>query len=290
MAMILLDWARMGTSYCVSGAVVNDNRKPTSIASKVLSSVGYPEGRSAPTIRASPAKATQPSAAPSSTTANQVRMVRTLLARYRQTPVRNAGWSSYLMDGHSRWESFELIGLAETAPEPPHLEDISVRSFRSRKILASPEHRQTILAETAIQPGDPIFGVPLVTTRSSAYLLSGTGHRSLATLMVPFDRIRFEGASRLGAQEPDMRVWLPIDDLGDRLLPEKDNRVFKRCEAGGTSVTERANRLNRYIEQMGGKIAVRLGLSRAFQGRPSGQKGVCWLMADGFFSFSNPQT
>jgi hypothetical protein len=39
---------------------------------------------------------------------------------------------------------------------------------------------------------------------------------------------------------------------------------------------------------MGDQVAVRLGLSRAFNSR-SGEPGVCWLMADGFFSLTEPQ-
>src|SRR5262245_57022886 len=37
------------------------------------------------------------------------RVVRPLLAKFRAAPVRNVGWSAYLLDGHARWEIFELI-------------------------------------------------------------------------------------------------------------------------------------------------------------------------------------
>ena len=41
------------------------------------------------------------------------------------------------------------------------------------------------------------------------------------------------------------------------------------------------------VQQMGDPVAVRLGLSRAFQGGAG--NAACWLMADGFFSLKDPQ-
>jgi hypothetical protein len=38
----------------------------------------------------------------------QLRIVRPLLAAQQVAPVRNIGWSPYLMDGHSPWEIFDL--------------------------------------------------------------------------------------------------------------------------------------------------------------------------------------
>src|SRR4051812_1127485 len=63
----------------------------------------------------------------------QWRIVRPLLARHREAPVRNVGWSAYLMDTHCRWEIFELVGPAPAAPEPPHLEDVWVTGLQSRR-------------------------------------------------------------------------------------------------------------------------------------------------------------
>src|SRR5260370_3274741 len=112
--MILLDWTRMGKSYCVAGAVEQPG--------------GY-------------------------------RMVRPLLAKNRNAPVRNVGWSAWQLDGHTRWEIFELIGPESAAPEPPHLEDLWIRAMRSRRTLASPELRRAILGATLIKPGQSNFGV-----------------------------------------------------------------------------------------------------------------------------------
>jgi hypothetical protein len=243
--MILLDWTRMGSSYCLAGVVTQEGR---------------------------------------------IQVVRPLLARSRNAPVRNVGWSAYLMDGHARWEVFELIGPAPAPQEPPHLEDVWVRALSPQKALASPERRRAILAQTVAASDEPIFGVPLATTRSAAYLLPGTGRRSLTTVIVPVDRIRFEGSWRQGATEPDMRAWIPVGNLGERLVPVKDHHLLKKTEAAGSNPGKRAKMLNLLIQQMGEQVAVRLGLSRAFQGRPDGGQSLCWVMADGFFSLSDPQT
>src|SRR5438105_15682798 len=105
--MILLDWTRMGKSYCLAGAVIQDQ---------------------------------------------QWRIVRPLLTKYREGPVRNVGWSAYLMDGHARWEIMELIGPEPATPQPPHREDLSVRAMRSRRSFASPHQRRAILAATMPPP------------------------------------------------------------------------------------------------------------------------------------------
>src|SRR6516225_5874640 len=98
--MVLVDWTRMGTSYCLAGAILDGN---------------------------------------------SVQVVRPILSRYRTSPVRNAGWSPYLLDGHARWEIFELVGATQADTMPPHLEDIWVRSLRPHKCLAAPEQRRSIL-------------------------------------------------------------------------------------------------------------------------------------------------
>src|SRR6516225_7118935 len=106
---------------------------------------------------------------------NPIRLVRPLLTKFRDAPVRNVGWSAYLMDGHARWEIFELIGVQPAAPEPPHLEDLWVRALRPRHSSASQEQRRAILGATIASPDVPIFGSELATTRTAAYLLPGTG-------------------------------------------------------------------------------------------------------------------
>ena len=82
--MILLDWTRMGNTYCLGGALTERGR---------------------------------------------IQIIRPLLTRFRNAPVRNVGWSAYVMDGHARWEIFELVGPSPAVPQPPHLEDLWVRSL-----------------------------------------------------------------------------------------------------------------------------------------------------------------
>jgi hypothetical protein len=193
------------------------------------------------------------------------------------------------MDGHSRWEIFELIGAVSAPPEPPHVEDLWVRSLRCLKKMAEPDLRRFILTRTMAPVGEAVFGVPLVTSHIGAYLLPGTGKRSLATVNVPAGRMRFESSWRVGAPEPDVRVWLPVPDLGERLLPVKDHHLLKKVEKAGVGPRERAKMLGSLIESMGEEIMVRLGLSRPFPGKDQHGPGFCWLMADGFFSVSDPQ-
>src|SRR5437016_2513042 len=176
--MILLDWTRMGKTYCLDGVTVQDGRQ---------------------------------------------RVVRPLLSRHREEGVRVGGWSAYLLDGHGRWEEFELVGAQPAAPDPPHLEDVWVRALRPRRRTAPAEQRRAVLAATQAGPGEPLFGAPLLTTRSAGYLAPATGQRSLATLVVPAGQLVFGGAGRAGAPEPDLHVKLPIPEIGERVLRVKDH-------------------------------------------------------------------
>jgi hypothetical protein len=241
--MILLDWTRMGKTYCLAGVVAENGA---------------------------------------------YRVVRPILARHRDASVRNAGWSPYLVDGHSRWEVFELIAPEPAAIEPPHLEDLWVRVLQSRRRLADPGQRQAILTATLMKPGETLFGVPLSATRSAAYLPPGTGQRSLATLTVASREIAFTASQRDGTPEPDVRVRLPLPGLCHRPLPVKDHHLLLRAERASTSVDRLLRHLARVVQQMGEQVAVRLGLSRPYQPRADGP-GYCWLMVDGFFSLSDPQ-
>jgi hypothetical protein len=242
--MILLDWTRMGRSYCLAGAVVE---------------------------------------------ADGVRVVRPLPARACRLPVRNVGWSSWLLEGHSRWEVFELVGPVEPGPEPPHLEDLWVRGLRSRHCLAPPGERRALLEATAAQAGEDLFGAPLATTRAAAYVSPGQGRRSLATLIVPAGTLQFSASWRQGAPEPDVRVRLEVPPLEGRFLSVKDHHLLRRAEQSGPGLNDRVRALQQAVRQMGAKVAVRLGLSRAFATRPHERTGPCWLMADGFFSLADPQ-
>jgi hypothetical protein len=219
----------------------------------------------------------------------QYRIVRPLAAKSHLDADRKLGWSPYLLDGHRRWEFFELIGPQLAKPDPPHLEDVWVRALESNHCSANRDLRQAVLAATAVKPGDPLFGVRLTSSRLAAYLRPGTGNRSLATLLVPAGQITFRAALRDGADEPDVRVMLNIPGLEGRLLPVKDHHVLLRAEKVGERVQEINQVLNEAVREMGDPVAVRLGLSRAFPPREDCGPGYCWLMADGFFSFTDPQ-
>src|SRR5262245_34248853 len=73
------------------------------------------------------------------------RIIRPLMAHGRESPVRNTGWSGFLLDGHARWEIFEVIGSRTAEPVPPHLEDVWVRAIKPCRTTASREIRQAIL-------------------------------------------------------------------------------------------------------------------------------------------------
>jgi hypothetical protein len=219
-----------------------------------------------------------------------VRIVRPLLVKHRDAPVRNVGWSAFLLDGHARWEIFELISAEDAPPEPPHLEDLWVRAMRPRRRSATPAQRRAILQATAVPTGQPLFGESLTLAKSSAHLMPGTGNRSLATLQVPANGIRFSASWREGAPEPDVRAALGISPLGNRLLPVKDHHLRMRAEQSASNLTALVRALDAAVGGMGQSIAVRLGLSRAFQNNPGHGLEACWLMIDGFFSWDDPQS
>ena len=192
------------------------------------------------------------------------------------------------MDGHSRWEVFELNHPEPAEPCPPHLEDLWVRGMHSRRIFADSALRRAILQATLVQPGAPWFGAALTTTRAAAYLLPRTGSRSLISLVVPARAIQFTVSWREGAPEPDYRVSLAVPELQGRSLPVKDHFLLQRAEIAADEVYGRIRALTLAVQQMGERIAVRLGLSRSFQAMPGRAESVCWLMADGFFSINDP--
>lgn len=242
--MILLDWTRMGGTYCLAGAVP-------------------PQG---------------------------YRIVRPLPVKNRPLPVRKFGWWFRPFEGHSRWEVFELVQPATADPQPPHAEDMWVARPRATGRLAPVEQRRAILEATLAKPGEELFGQPLLPTRASAYLPPGAGLRSLATVRIPATSITFTGSLRECAVEPDFRVQMPVPDLGSRTLPVKDHHLLLRAKAAGPDVHAQIAALQAALRAMGDDIAVRLGLSRAFSSKDSGgTSSACWLMADGFFSWSDPQ-
>jgi hypothetical protein len=217
------------------------------------------------------------------------RVVRPLLARERGAPVRAIGWAPRYLYGQARWGLFELIGPEPAAVEPPHVEDLWVRALRPRRKLAAPEQRRAILTATAAQAHETPFGTPLAGTRTAAYLRPGTGRQSLATLVVPADRITFTAAERHGAALPDVRVTLPVPGVGERVLPVKDHCLLYQAERAPTDLDGQLTLVRHAVQHMGEQVAVRLGLSRPFTPRADGGEGFCWLMADGFFSMADPQ-
>jgi hypothetical protein len=221
--------------------------------------------------------------------AHPVKIVRPLHVKQHDAPVRNLGWSPYLLDGHSRWEIFELVGPTPANPEPPHLEDLWVRSLRPRRRSATPEQRRAILRATAAPLGEPVFGASLLLTTSTAHLPVGEGGRSLATILIPSGGVRLSASLREGAPVADVRASLGVPPLGARLLPVKDHHLLLRAERTATNLTALAREIERIVRGMGETLAVRLGLSRPFQHEPTHGPEACWLMIDGFFSLSDPQ-
>jgi hypothetical protein len=219
----------------------------------------------------------------------QLRVVRPLPMAQLAAPVRNLGWSPFLMDGHSRWGIFDLLGPKPAVPSPPHLEDLWVRGLQSRRRFADTAERRAILQATRTQPNEPWFGAPLTATRSNAYVAPRTGQRSLVSLVVPARCVRFTASWREGTPEPDYRVYLDVPELQGRSLPVKDHFMLQQAESASAAIMGRIEALNRAVAGMGEEIAVRLGLSRSFQAAPGRSESACWLMADGFFSFNDPQ-
>ncbi len=216
-----------------------------------------------------------------------LRVVRPLPARSRNSPFPNTGWSPFLLDGWARWDVFELVAPEPGAGLAPHTEDVWVQDLRPRRTSAAPAQRRTILQATLTPADQPLFGTALKPTRAAAFLDPGTGSRSLAGALVPTRQVAFSAVRREGAAEPDFRVRLPVPGLGERILPVKDHFLLRQAELAGEGEEARVNALSRALRQMGEQIVVRLGLSRPYPpGRPD---AACWLMADGFFSSSDPQ-
>jgi len=244
MDLILLDWTRMGKTYCLAGVVVQNN---------------------------------------------QYWVVRPLPPEARTGPVRNIGWPHWQMQGHSRWEIFEMVDPEPATPQPPHLEDVLVRGLKTRGGVASPAERQAILRATLTPSGQSIFGQPLQGPPRRTSLAPGTGVRSLAGVMVPANSIVFSREPRPGRDEPTFRVTLDLPEVGRVNLPLKDHFLLLRAELAGDTPEVCLSSLTWFVRQMGDPVAARLGVSRPYQGDPSQADGVCWLMANGFFSLNDTQ-
>lgn len=262
MEMILVDWTRMGKTFCIAGLVS--------------------EGQGWRTVRPMPVGVRVVSPRP-----GMWGIVDAVLAGppkpARTEPPPNVGWFPDQLGNLRRWDTVELVGPKPVELEPPHTEDVLVHALRPTGRSVPVESRARILSGTCVQGFKPHFGVPLLHTRTSAYLKPGMGERSLITSIVPSHELFFEVSRREGAATVDARVRLKVPGVGVKLLPIKDH--FLLCQAeqvAGTDPTRESKALRQAVEQMGRNIAVRLGLSRGFDtGR--GERR-CWLMADGFFS------
>ena len=217
--------------------------------------------------------------------------VRPLLHKRSESPVRNVGWSAYLLDGHCRWEVFELVGPRTPPRQPPHVEDVWVRSLRPLKRMATPLQRRTVLQADQHPASESLFGQPFLPLHAAAGVSPGAGDRSLATLVVDRRSLTFSSVTRSGRAGPDYRVTLDVPGLGPRCLPIVDHFLLAAAELAGTEPAVRLRELERIVAQMGQRIAVRVGLTRPFAPEGSDQPtaAVCWLMADGFFSPDDPQ-
>ncbi len=263
MEMILVDWTRMGKTYCVAGFVA--------------------EGDGWRTVRPMPLAATAPIARP-----RLWGVVDALLggSRSRQLdrpdrPPPNVGWFFSQLDTLRRWDIVELVEPKPADVERPHTEDVWVRSMRPTGRTVASEDRPAILRQTCAEETTPYFGVPLLTTRSSAFLRPGTGERSLVTVIVPSHEIWFDASQREGAAEPDVRARLRVPGVGTKLLPVKDHHLLCHAERSAADALGRARVMRETILKMAPTIAVRVGLSRGYDSGRGERR--CWLMADGFF-------
>jgi hypothetical protein len=213
-------------------------------------------------------------------------VVRPLWVHHRHAPVRNVGWTPFVMDGHSRWEIFELVGPEPAVFQPPHCEDVWVRDLKPTRRLANRDQRRAVLESTLACPTRHLFGSPLTPTTSSAYLAPGSGERSLTTVVLTADRVRFFATSRPHAGDVDLRVRLGAPGFEGRLLKLKDHFLLRQAEQASVNLNGQLKCVQQAVRRMGERIAVRVGLSRPFA--PDGGEPRCWLMADGFFSFTDP--
>jgi hypothetical protein len=216
-------------------------------------------------------------------------VVRPLPGWRQDAPVPNVGWVPEDVNGYSRWQLFELVGGRPADSVPPHLEDTWVSALRPLGRVASPAERRGILQATLRRSGESFFGAPLVMTKATAYLPPGTGRRSLTSILVPANGITFAACWREGTPLPDYRVALHGAGIHFRNLAVKDHFFLERAESASKNLDERVREMSRAVHEMGNEVVVRLGLARAFQATPARQQCPCYVMADGFFSFTDPQ-
>jgi hypothetical protein len=253
MEFVLIDWTRMGKTFCVAGLVA--------------------EGGAWRTVRPMPV-ALRP------TPHIGVGTQKTESGSLPSVP-RNVGWLPRQLELFARWDILELLDPQPAEVERPHTEDMWVRLLRPTGRSIATERRAALLREMCTQAASPRFGAQLLTTAMSAYLKPGSGDRSLTTIILPSGEISFEASARGGATDVDVRARLNLPGLGTKLVPVKDHHLLRHGELSATDPAGLARVLRETVAAMGPSVAVRLGLSRGFvsgHGEPR-----CWLMADGFF-------
>jgi hypothetical protein len=206
------------------------------------------------------------------------------------------------------WDIVLLVEPRQADFERPHTEDVWVRGIRVTGRTVPIERRGAILKATEVDGTKPLFGEPMHTTWSSAYLYPGHGDRSLVTVVTKAKELVFEASLREGAAEADIRVRLNLPEVGEKQLPVKDHALLLEAERHAERDPARmAAFLTDTVATMGRSVAVRLGLSRGYsanrgewparqcgegvavasktQQQPATGQGEprCWLMADGFF-------
>jgi hypothetical protein len=218
--------------------------------------------------------------------------VRPLPIRTRKSSSTFNGWPAPRIDGHMRWEVFDMIDPSPEQALPPHLEDAWVRDLRPCRKSVTAEWRRAILEAGVAQPDTPIFGVELKQLPSgSCYLDPNTGNRSLATVMLPSAELQFTAHQCDGADASNNRyhVRLNLPGHSAAILAVKDYLLLRQAREYSTNLDSQVSFLNEAVRQMGARICVRLGLARPVS-LATGQPGRCWLMADGFFSPDDPQS
>jgi hypothetical protein len=208
--------------------------------------------------------------------------------QFADVPV-DTDWSPFQLDGHSRWEVFEVIAPEPAPPQAPHLEDAWVISLRSRHGLATSGQRRAVLQATLVPEGQPLFGAALRRDKQKAYLLANEGSRSLTSVAVRQKQIELFVERSAYKPEAVYRVRLHIPELDGLVIPFKDHFLLGRAEQASPTEAGRLRALQQAITQMGETVIVRLGVSRPYVHARSSSLPVCWLMADGFFSLSDPQ-
>src|SRR5262245_4470492 len=193
MEMILLDWTRMGKTFCIAGLIPDGSGLR---AVRPMPSGTYAGGVSANLH--GPASTSRVSASASSPT----------------IPPRNLGWFGAQLGAFHRWDVVSLIGESPAEIERPHTEDVWVNKLRSTGRTVPSEQRSAILRSTVVQGYRPHFGIPLLNTRTSAYLKPGIGERSLVTIVAPAHELFFEASKREGAADVDVRVRLKVPGVG----------------------------------------------------------------------------